>query len=159
PAMLQVNAQLLICGNGNFFNQTKQLITQYHLEDKIELKGYLLPNELQDITQQCHIGITIFEAEGLNQYYSLANRFFDYMMAGLPQVCVDYPEYRLINNQDQFAYLITDVGEKTIAKALNKLLDDVVLYSQLQQKCFTARASLNWQEEEKILVNFWKNIL
>ena len=159
PAMLQVNAQLLICGNGNFFNQTKQLIAKHHLKDKIELKGYLLPSELQSITQKCHIGITIFEAEGLNQYYSLANRFFDYMMAGLPQVCVDYPEYRLINDEHQFAYLITDVGKHTIATALNKLLDDTVLYQSIQENCLAAANVLNWQEEEKILLNFWKNIL
>lgn len=159
PAMLQVNARLLICGNGNFFNQTKQLITEYALEDKIELKGYLLPNELQEITQKCHIGITIFEAKGLNQYYSLANRFFDYMMAGLPQACVDYPEYRLINDEYKFAYLIADVRQQTITTALNKLLVDAVLYSELQQNCLATRAILNWQEEEKIVVNFWKRIL
>ncbi len=159
PAMLQVNAKLLICGNGNFFNQTKQLIAQHQLEDKIELKGYLLPSELQAITQQCHIGVTIFENEGLNQYHSLANRFFDYMMAGLPQVCIDYPEYRLINDEHHFAYLIKDVGEQTIAGALNKLLDDAVLYNQLWESCLNARAILSWQEEEKILINFWKSIL
>ena len=159
PAMKNVSAKLLICGNGNFFNETKALIKQYNLESKIELKGYLLPNDLQTITQRCHIGITIFEEEGLNQYYSLANRFFDYMMAGLPQICVDYPEYRLINNQYDFAYLINDVSEQTIADGLNKLLADAVLYSKLKNNCNSARAILNWQEEEKVLFNFWKSIL
>ena len=159
PAMQHVNAKLLICGNGNFFNETKALVNQYNLEEKITLKGYLLPNDLQTITQRCHIGITIFEEAGLNQYYSLANRFFDYMMAGLPQVCVDYPEYRLINNQYQFAYLIQNVNEQTIANALNKLLDDAVLYNKLQSSCNSTRNILNWQEEEKILINFWKNII
>ena len=159
PAMLQVNARLLICGNGNFFNETKALIKYYNLEHKIELKGFLLPNELQVITQRCHIGITIFENKGLNQYYSLANRFFDYMMAGLPQVCVRYPEYELINNEQGFAYLITDVTSETITTALNKLLDDAVLYNELETSCIKARNILNWQEEEKILINFWKNIL
>ena len=159
PAMKNVNAKLLICGNGNFFNETKALIKQYNLEHKIELKGYLLPNDLQTITQRCHIGITIFEEEGLNQYYSLANRFFDYMMAGIPQICVDYPEYKLINNQYQFAYLINNVSEQTIANALNKLLADTVLYKQLQINCNNSRNILNWQEEEKVLINFWKNII
>ncbi|MBC7650727.1 MAG: glycosyltransferase [Deinococcales bacterium] len=159
PAMQNVNAKLLICGNGNFYNQTQALVHKYNLSDKVELKGYLLPSDLQTITQRCHIGITIFEEEGLNQYYSLANRFFDYMMAGLPQVCVDYPEYKLINNEYKFAYLINNVSEQTIATALNKLLADNVLYSQLQANCNSTRDILNWQEEEKILINFWKGIL
>lgn len=159
PAMKNVNAKLVICGNGNFFNQTKALIMQCNLADKIDLKGYLLPNDLQTITQRCHIGITIFEEEGLNQYYSLANRFFDYMMAGLPQICVDYPEYSVINNQYQFAYLINNVSEQTIANGLNKLLADTVLYYELQNNCNSTREILNWQEEEKLLINFWKNIV
>lgn len=159
PAMRNVNAKLLICGNGNFFNQTQALIKKYNLTDKIELKGYLLPNELQLITQCCHIGITIFEEAGLNQYYSLANRFFDYMMAGLPQICVDYPEYRIINNEYKFAYLINNVSEQTIATALNKLLTDTVLYKQLEANCNNTRDILNWQVEEKVVKNFWKSIL
>ena len=159
PAMLEVNAMLLIYGTGNFFNEALALIKQYRLEDKVLLKGALLPNELQQITPHCHVGVTIFENDGLNQYYSLANRFFDYMMAGLPQVCVRYPEYELLNKEHGFAYLIADVTSGTIATALNKLLDDSVLYNQLEMNCIEARDILNWQEEEKILINFWKNIL
>ena len=34
PAMKEVNARLIICGNGNFFNQVKQLIA----ENKVEIR-------------------------------------------------------------------------------------------------------------------------
>ncbi len=159
PAMQHVQAKLLLCGTGNFLQQVKDLIVKYKLEDKVILKGALLPSALRAITSKCHIGITIFENEGLNQYYSLANRFFDYMMAGLPQVCVNYPEYQLINKQYEFAYLIDNVAEQTIATALNNLLADNVLCRQLAANCEKARLVLNWQQEEKGLIIFWKTIL
>jgi glycosyltransferase involved in cell wall biosynthesis len=159
PAMQYVNANLLICGNGNYFTQVQGLIQQYGVEDKVKLMGAVLPNELKAITPKCHVGVTIFESEGLNQYYSLANRFFDYMMAGIPQICVNYPEYAHINNQYGFAYMIKDLAPQTIATALNNLQIDNVLYKEIEANCAIANAQLNWQEEEKTLIQFWKTIL
>jgi glycosyltransferase involved in cell wall biosynthesis len=91
PAMKEVNARLVICGKGNFFEQAVALVKQHQLESKIEFKGYIKPDELLALTPTAYIGLTLFESEGMNQYHSLANRFFDYPMAGIPQVCVNYP--------------------------------------------------------------------
>jgi len=158
PAMQQVNARLIICGNGNFFSQVQQLIKQYNVEDKVELKGYVLPAELKKITPMAHVAVTLFESTGLNQYYSLGNRFFDYIMAGVPQVCVNYPEYKAINDVYNVAMLINDTSTETIAAALNKLLADDVLYTLLAANCKLARKHLQWQAEEKRLAAFYNNL-
>lgn len=156
PAMQQVNARLLIYGEGNFFEQVKSLITQYNLQTKIVLKGYAEPALLKQITPTATIAVTLFEKTGLNQYYSLSNRFFDYIMAGVPQVCVNYPEYKSINDEYHIALMIDDTTEATIAAALNKLLNDRVIHNELRSNCLKARASLNWQQEEQKLVTFYK---
>jgi glycosyltransferase involved in cell wall biosynthesis len=95
---------------------------------------------------------------GLNSYYSLANRFFDYMHAGVPQICVDYPAYRQIIDQYPFAVLLSDIGSDNLAKALNELLADEQRYRELQRQCLIAREELNWQREELKLVEFYKSI-
>lgn len=159
PAMEQVNARLVICGNGNFFNKAKALIKKNKLESKVELKGYVPPEELRLITPKATIAIMLFENTGLNQYQSLANRFFDYIMAGVPQVCVAYPQYEAINDKYNVAYLIYDTSEDTIATAVNNLLADDVLYNTLQQNCLKAREQLNWTNEEKVLINFYNKLL
>ncbi len=158
PAMKEVNAGLVIVGKGNFFEQTQALINQYQLESKIELRGYLSPDELSQFTPSAYIGLTLFESTGMNQYYSLANRFFDYCMAGIPQICVDYPEYAAINAKFNIAYLIRDTEPATIAAALNNLLDEDVLYEQLSQNCLKARQILNWENEQQTLIDFYKRL-
>lgn len=158
PAMKWVNATLIIAGDGNFMNQTKKLIQFYKLENKITLLGLVEPKELKKLSQQAYIGLTLFEPNGINQYYSLANRFFDYMLAGTPQVCVNYPLYQEINNLYNFALLIPDTHPLTIGDALNKLLQDNVLYGGLRQNCLEARKELNWQNESKKLVEFYNNL-
>ncbi|CAN5628324.1 glycosyltransferase [soil metagenome] len=159
PAMCRVNTPLNIYGKGNFFEQTKELINKNKLEHKIELAGYVKPTQLKQLTQQAYIGLTLFEKTGLNQYYSLSNRFFDYIMAGIPQVCVNYPEYKAINDQYNVALMIDDTDEQTIADALNRLLHDKTLYEQLKKNCVIAREQLNWQEEEKKLIAVFRSIL
>jgi glycosyltransferase involved in cell wall biosynthesis len=156
PAMQQVNARLIICGEGNYFEQCKALVKQYKLQHKVVLKGYVAPEELKQLTPQAFAAITLFENVGLNQYHSLANRFFDYIMAGVPQVCVGYPEYEKINDEFEIAYLIYKTDSDTIATAFNTLISDKAIYDRLAQNCLTAREHLNWNTEEKVLVKFYK---
>jgi len=159
PAMKNVQCKLLICGDGNFMQQTIQLVKQHHLEDKVIFKGKVLPDELRTITEQAYIGITLFEDKGLSNYYSLANRFFDYIHSEIPQLCVDYPAYQEINDQQPVALLIKDISAENIATQLNNLLNDDVLYDTLQRNCLKARKVYNWQQEEKKLLSFYHQLL
>lgn len=158
PAMKDVNARLIIAGDGNFMNQAKELVQQNHLEEKIIFTGKLLPDELYKYTLEAWIGITLFENKGLSNYFSLANRFFDYLHAGIPQLCVNYPVYKEINKNYPVTVLIDDLGRETIAKNLNHLLENQNLYHELQQNCLKVREELNWQNEEKKLINFYNKI-
>lgn len=158
PAMKNVDCNLIICGDGNFLEQTKQLVKENHLEGKVIFKGKIAPDELRKITEQAYIGITLFENNGLSNYYSLANRFFDYMHAGVPQLCVDYPVYREINDQYQIALLINDLSPENLSRQLNNLLNNEVLYKTLSDNCLSARNVFNWQEEEKKLIMFYHNL-
>jgi glycosyltransferase involved in cell wall biosynthesis len=158
PAMKEVNCKLVICGDGNFMAQTKQLVKENQLEDKVLFKGKIAPDALRTITQQSYIGITLFDKTGLSNYYSLANRFFDYMQAGVPQLCSDYPVYRSINDEYPIAILINDQSAKNITLALNNLLEDTVVYRTLEQHCLKARRTYNWQEEEKKLIIIYQKL-
>lgn len=159
PAMQQIPIPLLICGDGNFMLQLKELIEQYEVASKVVLKGMVIPAELRTITPTATIGLTLFENVGLNQIHSLANRFFDYIMCGVPQICVAYPEYIAINKEYEVAYLIPNTEPATIAEAVNKLLTDVVLYRTIQENCRLAAQKLSWQQEEQKLVTMYNDWL
>lgn len=159
PAMKFINAQLIICGNGNFMQEAKKLVYEYGLNDKIIFKGYVSPTELRSYTMTAYIGINLVDKKGLNNYYSLANRFFDYMHAGVPQLCIDFPAYGEVNAQFEIAVLISDITPENIAKQINILLEDEILYKRLQDNCMHAREVFNWQKEEKKLISFYKTIV
>ena len=159
PAMKQVGAKLLIYGDGNFMAQTKALVNANNLDAKVLLMGKVLPEGLETVTKGAYIGINLVEHIGLNQYYSLANKFFDYIHNGIPQLTMDFPEYKRINDEFEVALLIKDLSIESIAGSLNRLLNDQLLYDRLQQNCFKAREVLNWQQEEKKLLDLYKRVL
>ena len=159
PAMQQVDARLVICGKGNFLEQARQLVREHDLDEKVVFKGPLPPEELRQLTQTAWCGITLFENKGMSNYLSLANRFFDYMHAGIPQLAMDYPAYREINNLYPIAVLIDNPDIRSIVEALNSLLNNMDLYNTLQVNCRKAAGHFNWQEEEKKLIGLYQKIL
>ncbi len=158
PAMKQIDACLYIYGDGNFMTQCRKLIIDNGLEQKVFLKGKVLPAVLEDITAHTWLGINLVENNGLNQYYSLANKFFDYMHHALPQVSMDFPEYRKINNEFEVALLIEDTSEQKIVNAVNQIMEDDAFYLKLQQQCIQAREVYCWQNEEKKLLSFYNGL-
>ena len=158
PAMKNVPLPLVVCGDGNFMKEARELVRKNGLEEKVIFKGMLLPGELIRYTQGATLGITLFDRTGRSNYYSLANRFFDYIHSGIPQLCVNYPAYAEINRQYRVAWLVNDLEEATLSDAINNLLNNTVLYEELRSNCEKARQVYNWQEEEKTLIGFYNQV-
>jgi glycosyltransferase involved in cell wall biosynthesis len=159
PAFADIPVPLHIYGDGNFLEEARRLVAIHRLENKVIFKGKLSPADLQQVTPRALLGVTLFENNGLSNYYSLANRFFDYIHAGVPQVCVNYPVYRSINENYEVALLVDDISPAGLAAALNKLLSDRALLADLRRNCIEARTCYNWQAEEKKLLNYYHKIL
>ena len=157
-AMKVVHVPLWVCGKGNFIDEMKAVVQKNGLTEKIVFFGMLEPEELKKKTGQSYLAINPFEGRGLNQYLSLSNKFFDYIHAVVPQVTMNYPEYKRINDQFKVAELIEDLEPSTISKAINKLLTDKGLYLQLKQNCVIAKQELNWQKEKDKLINFYQEL-
>ena len=113
--------------------------------------------ELKALTRKAYIGINILQNKGLSYYYSLSNKFFDYMHAGVPQVCAPFPEYEKINNPHPVA-LLCECEVQHIVNSLNILLHDASLYEKLQSECLIAKEIFNWENEEKKLVTIYSDV-
>lgn len=157
-AMNYIDAHLVICGKGDYFEEAKRLASALGLQDKIDFKGYVLPADLKLITRKAFIGLNTTLAEGKSYYLSLSNRTFDYMHALTPQIAMDLPEYAHINSEFEVALLIKELSTENIVSAVRRLMQDEALYSRLQQNCKRAQLQYNWQHEEKKLLSFYNNL-
>jgi glycosyltransferase involved in cell wall biosynthesis len=158
PAMTEVDAVLEIYGDGNFLSQAKSLVTENKLEKKVIFKGKFLPADLESITSQGYIGINFVEPVGQNQLLSLANKFFDYMHHSVPQVTMNFLEYKRINNEYEVAVLIEELSIASVSNSLNFLLNNKDVYLRLKENCLKAMEVFNWQNEEKKLIAFYEGL-
>lgn len=69
PAFQWINSSLWIFGTGNFYSEAVKLTQKLQLEDKVIFKGNILPEELRFITPKAKLGITLFENNGLSNFY------------------------------------------------------------------------------------------
>ncbi len=157
-AMAMVNSKLLLAGSGDIEEQLKQKVIAKSLHSKVEFLGNVKPDKLRDYTQKAKIGINLLERMGESYYLSLSNKFFDYVMAEIPQISIDFPSYKSINKKFDVAILIDSLNPELIADKINLLLLDTERYSLLQQNCKVAKEELNWSKEEQNLKLLYNNL-
>lgn len=156
-AMQHIDMPLYICGDGDIYDQLVLLVKSLNLESKVKMLGYILPEQLKVYTRNAYAGILLLNDASKSYYYSLANKFFDYIHAGIPQITVDFPEYRVINEQYKVAELI-QLKEAEIVNAVNKLISDHAYYQFLRDNTIQARNKYNWQTEAQELVRIYQNL-
>ncbi|MDQ3278627.1 MAG: glycosyltransferase, partial [Bacteroidota bacterium] len=156
PAMKYIPFKLLVCGDGNFMPQLKRLIKENGVEDKVEVKGMLLPQDLQAIAARATLGIGLAEREGINQFYALPNKFLEYMHAGLPQIAMNFPEYQKINAAFKIAVLLESLSIRAVADAINATMQNPALLQEMHDNAVKARKIYCWQTEEKVLLQFYR---
>ncbi|MDQ3073021.1 MAG: glycosyltransferase [Bacteroidota bacterium] len=153
-AMQQLPIKLVIAGEGNLSQSLREQARKLNLGDKVEFLGYVKPEDLKSLTQKAFIGYNLLENAGLSYYYSLSNKFFDYIHAGVPGLSPDFPEYKAINDPHEVAVL-TNLTTENCVLFINRLLESPALYAKLQQNCIVARQVYNWQKEEQELIKLY----
>ena len=158
-AMLKINdATFYIAGDGDEMEHVKHSIKKLKLENKVKLLGKKTPDELKKITQQATIGINLLENRGISYYYSLGNKTFDYIQAGIPQVMIGFPEYIALNKQYNIGVLVEEMTIDNVENTINQLLHNKELYTTVQQNCLKAREELCWENEEKKLIEIYQKL-
>ncbi|MBT8327992.1 MAG: glycosyltransferase [Bacteroidia bacterium] len=156
-AMREVDFNLKIAGSGDIEESLKLLVKEHNLENKVSFLGLIKPADLKEITTHAYAGINVSENLGLSYYYSLNNKYFDYIHAAIPAVTNAFPEYEKLNNEFDCC-VFSDSSPKELVKAIKLLIDDKARYAELKKNCLLARQVLNWQSEEKELLSIYANI-
>ena len=153
------NLEMHIAGEGDLSQELRVLVANLNLSNQVKFLGFVRPTELKKITKKALIGINVLKADSLNYYYSLANKFFDYMHAGIPHISMDFPEYKRINDDIEIAVLIKELSVAEIKNAIHKLTSDTSYYQRLKSNCKIAKDNYHWANEEKKLISIYNKLL
>ena len=151
--------QLWLAGEGDLSAELRAECTTRGLEERVRFWGYLPPEELAQLSPQASVGLNLLSDHSLNYYYSLANKTFDYLQAGVPALHRDFPEYRQLVETYDVGVLVPDLRVDSIVRAVRALLDDEERYRERVANCGKAAEQLTWEREASRLVAFYDRIV
>ncbi|MBL7904460.1 MAG: glycosyltransferase [Bacteroidales bacterium] len=150
------DAVLLIIGAGDVIGQLKQQAASPALVDKVIFLPKMPYPELMQHTRAADIGLTLDKDTNINYRYSLPNKLFDYIHAGIPVLASRLPEVsRIVEGYD--IGLVTDSHQPEIlAGLINTMLHDEASRSRWKDNLRTAARELNWENEENVLKSVYQ---
>lgn len=154
-AARSLNLSVVIAGEGDLSDELRTMVKEEALENKVRFMGFVEPEELKELTHRAFLGYNLLENLGLSYYYSLANKFFDYTMAGVPCLNSPFPEYNALNEKYNLS-VSCNLNEKDIIEAINELVKNENRYNQLKANCIKAREILNWDKEAMTLASIYE---
>lgn len=152
------NVVLKIAGEGDLSKQLRTMVDDLEAHDKIEFLGWLTPDELKEETRKADVGLNLLTGKSLNYKYSLANKFFDYMHAGIPSINMDFPVYRRICREYEVGVCIDKLEPETIQSTIRELIHNQDKIDRMKKACDRAKAQFNWGKESKQLITLIKSL-
>lgn len=116
------------------------------------------PEQVSPTLSQADLGAVLIASDDLNFLFSLPNKFFECVAAGLPIISSSNPEIASLVERYDIGVICNPKDPPAIAQAILTALKPENL-SRFQQNVEKARNEVTWEHEEKTLVTFYKAIL
>jgi len=149
---------LLIIGGGDVFPKLVKMAEQYQLQEKITFIPKLPFALLSKLTRKARLGISIDKSSVLNHKYSLPNKLFEYLHAGVPVLASRLIEQERIINQYEVGDFIEDYQPEHIAGKIKEIFAHPEQLNRWKQNTCKVRETLNWENESKIVIDIFKQV-
>jgi glycosyltransferase involved in cell wall biosynthesis len=143
---------------------------QPHLETLVESEGVVervkfIPPvpyaELLDWTTSADIGLIVYPPEpSLNIRYSLPNKFFEYLMAGLPILASSLDAISDIIRTYDIGQIVSSLTPADISASINVMLADPAVLATMRSNALNAaQQEFHWEKERQKLFRLYSDIL
>lgn len=150
------NAVLVILGTGDIVEQLKERVGELGLDHKVKFIPRQVPEQLFNYTLQAEIGLTLDKDTNINYRYSLPNKLFDYIHAGVPVLASPLKEVRKIVEKYDIGSMIESHQPVHIAEKMKQMLEDEDARKRWKANLKIAAAELDWENEKKVLTELFR---
>jgi glycosyltransferase involved in cell wall biosynthesis len=151
------NTVLLIIGGGDVVGWLKIRVLELNISDKVIFKPRMPYADLMHYTANADAGLTLDKGTNLNYRFSLPNKLFDYIHAGIPVIASPLPEIQKIIDTYQVGCYIPDHEPVNMAKKINEVIADQEQMKIWKKNCSFASLELNWEKEEKKVIDIYSH--
>ncbi|HZK60850.1 MAG TPA: glycosyltransferase [Anaerovoracaceae bacterium] len=150
---------LLVVGSGDVVPDLMQQVKKLNIGHKVKFIPPVPWETLMKYTRSADIGLCLDKDINLNYRYSLPNKLFDYIAAGIPVIASDLPETGKVISENGFGVIIDNVTPENISFALSQIKDNPGKLAELKRKAVVTSEKLNWETESEKVIELYKNVL
>ena len=132
-------------------------MANYIASNRIKFWNPVPRNVLLEKINHFDIGIPAMRVNKLNNLYSLPNKFFEYIMAGLGIAVTPLPMMKKIVNYYNLGIISEDQSIETMAKKINSLKPDMI--DDYKKNSLEAAKHFNAEKEMMKLLEIYKGLL
>lgn len=155
-AMTQIDAVLMVVGDGDVVPQLKKRVEHLQLTEKVIFYGKKPYDKMMNYTYHAEIGLTLDKPTNMNYRLSLPNKVFDYMHAGTAVVATEIKEVAKIVRNYEIGEVLESLTTDQLASTINRILSDKDRLNTYQENCAKAAQLENWNNETKILNSIYR---
>lgn len=148
-AMVNVNKDIhfLLIGDGMIKPELMELVSQLGISNKVSFIDKVPSNVLPKYTKGADAGIILQETDyNLSKKLGIANKFFEYIHAGLPFIATKAPENIKVASDFEVCILVEN-NIRDISNAINTIA--TIDLSSFKFNAIKASKVFNWQNQEK----------
>ncbi|MGD0581407.1 MAG: glycosyltransferase [Bacteroidales bacterium] len=153
------NAFLFIIGSGDVLPLLKNMVNSEGLAEKMKFFPKMPWQEMMRYTKSADAGFSLDKNTNINYRFSLPNKLFDYISAGIPVVAGDLPEVTRIITDHSCGIVIPEISPDEIIQAIRLLDENRDLLKILKQNSRDAAEVLNWEKESVKVREFYSKLL
>jgi len=94
------------------------------LGDRVRFFGPIPNDELLYYTASADVGLCVIRGQSLSYRWSMPNKLFEYMMAGIPVVASDFEEMGRVVREEGVGTVCNPDDPQSIAAAVRAIIDD-----------------------------------
>lgn len=161
--MLQPGIVIVMMGKSisNTKERLETLIAREGVTEQVKLLPPAPYSELLEWTASADIGLTIFSPDySPNIRMTLPNKFFEYLMAGLPVLSTPLEAMVELINAHDVGRVIHSLTPTDIGEAINSMLTDQSALKRMHMNALAmAKQEFHWEKESQKLIQLYHEIL
>lgn len=146
-------AHLALIGYGPAERGLKKMAAQAGFSN-VHFLAPVPARELAEYIRGASLGVVLIEGNDLSKHYSLPNKLFEYLAAGVPVLASGLPEIRRLVEEYRVGVFADPREPENIRSVLDALLSGRAgALEQLRQNALQASLYLTWQKEVGLLID------
>jgi len=149
----------MIVGDGYDMENIKKHTAELKIIDKVKFVGQVPLDQLPAYTSQADLGLVLEENVGLSYLYSLPNKLFDFIHAGVPVLASPLVEIKRIYEKFEIGEMIENHDPGHIAGKIKFMLNNNDKRMLWKENLKKAAEEYCWENEEKELEKIYRELI